>query len=141
MFLESNLFQEKIEGAVLGFSVADALGVPVEFTPREERKLDPVCDMRGDSSHGQPTGTWSDDTSMALCVIHSLIEKGIDYEDQMSRFADWAENANYTATGEVFDIGRATLHAISIFLHGKPALKCGETSENCTTSLIRIQAA
>ena len=140
MLPDTNHFIKQIAGAILGFAVADALGVPVEFTTREERKLDPVCDMRGDGSHEQPAGTWSDDTSMTLCMIHSLIEKGIDYEDQMSRFADWAENANYTATGEVFDMGRTTLYAIRNYLHGKPALKCGDTAETAcgNGSLMRI---
>ena len=35
------LFQ-RIEGAIIGFAVGDALGVPVEFSTREERRLDPV---------------------------------------------------------------------------------------------------
>ena len=105
---ETLSFVRSVEGAVLGFAVADALGVPVEFTAREELRQDPVCDMRGGGFHGQTAGTWSDDTSMTLCMIHSLIEKGIDYEDQMARFADWMVNGNYTATGNVFDIGNAT---------------------------------
>ena len=120
---ESLSFIRHVEGAVLGFAVADALGVPVEFTSREERRQDPVCDMRGGGTHEQPAGTWSDDTSMTLCLIHSLTEKGIDYEDQMARFADWMVNGNYTATGNVFDIGNATQRAISNHLLGRPALE------------------
>ena len=51
---------EKLEGRVLGglwgAVVGDALGVPVEFTSREERKKDPVTDMRGFGTHHQPPG-------------------------------------------------------------------------------------
>ncbi|MBR4473478.1 MAG: ADP-ribosylglycohydrolase family protein [Oscillospiraceae bacterium] len=137
---ETLSFVRSVEGAVLGFAVADALGVPVEFTTREERRQDPVCDMRGGGTHKQPAGTWSDDTSMTLCMINSLIEKGIDYEDQMARFADWMINGNYTATGTVFDIGTATQRAISNHLLGRPALKCGDRSEDVcgNGSLMRI---
>ena len=137
---ESLSFVRSVEGAVLGFAVADALGVPVEFAAREELRQDPVCDMRGGGFHGQPAGTWSDDTSMTLCLIHSLIEKGIDYEDQMARFADWMVNGNYTATGNVFDIGGATQRAISNHLLGRPALECGDRSEDVcgNGSLMRI---
>ena len=129
MIGDSNHHFQRVEGAVIGFAVADALGVPVEFSIREELRLDPVCGMRSGGTHRQPAGTWSDDTSMTLCMIHSLIEKGIDYEDQMSRFADWMVNGNYTATGEVFDIGGATQYAINNYRHGKPALECGDKDE------------
>ena len=133
-------FFRHVEGAVLGLAVGDALGVPVEFSTREERRRDPVCEMRGGGTHEQPAGTWSDDTSMTLCLIHSLLEKGIDYEDQMARFTDWMVNGNYTATGIVFDIGTATQRAISNHLLGSPALKCGDRSEDVcgNGSLMRI---
>ena len=39
--------KERILGGLWGAIVGDALGVPVEFTSREERKKDPVTDMRG----------------------------------------------------------------------------------------------
>lgn len=140
MYGEPKYFFKFIEGAVLGFATADALGVPVEFTSREQRRQDPVFEMRSGGVHGQTAGTWSDDTSMTLCMIHSLIEKGIDYEDQMARFADWMENGNYTAHGDVFDIGGATHRAINKFLSGNPAINCGDDSENAcgNGSLMRI---
>ena len=140
MVEEPIYFFKRVEGAIIGFAAADALGVPVEFTSRKERRADPVREMRSGGDHGQPAGTWSDDTSMTLCLIHSLIEKGIDYEDQMERFADWMVNGNYTANGNVFDIGTATQRAISNHLCGKPALECGDKAEDVcgNGSLMRI---
>lgn len=140
MYGTKEYFFKAIEGAILGYATADALGVPVEFTSREQRKIDPVQEMRGYGTHRQAAGTWSDDTSMTLCMMHSLIEKGIDYEDQMSRFADWMQNANYTARGEVFDIGGTTHYAIQNYLHGKPALECGDDADHAcgNGSLMRI---
>lgn len=41
---------------------------------------------------------------MTLCTIDSLIEKGIDYDDQMLCFEVWLWNANCTARDEAFDV-------------------------------------
>lgn len=140
MYGDSKYFAEFIEGAVLGFAVGDALGVPVEFSDREARRQDPVYEMRSGGAHSQPAGTWSDDTSMTLCMIHSIVEKGVDFEDQMSRFADWLQNAAYTANGDVFDIGRTTLHSIMNYLRGETALESGDASDAAcgNGSLMRI---
>lgn len=57
---------------MFGLIVGDALGVPVEFTTRADRKADPVVDMREYGTHNQPAGTWSDDSSMALATLDSI---------------------------------------------------------------------
>ena len=133
-------FQQKVKGAILGFVVGDALGVPVEFSDRDVLKQNPVTGMRSGGTHGQPAGTWSDDTSMTLCTIDSLIEKGLDYPDQMLRFCDWLWNASNTAHDEVFDVGGTTKHAVFNFAKKVPPLECGETAENTcgNGSLMRI---
>ncbi len=133
-------FKKQVQGGLLGSAVGDALGVPVEFCSREELSVNPVGSMLGGGTHNQPAGTWSDDTSMTLCTVHSIIEHGIDYADQMSRFSDWLWSANYTAHDEVFDVGNATKQAIFRFVKGTPALECGETAENTcgNGSLMRL---
>jgi ADP-ribosylglycohydrolase len=62
-----------IRAGLLGLAVGDALGVPVEFQPRAQRKIDPVTDMRGYGTHNQPPGTWSDDASLTFCLAESLV--------------------------------------------------------------------
>ena len=109
-------YKEYVEGAILGSVVGDALGVPGEFMTREELRENPITKMIGGGAHGQLPGTWSDDTSMTLCTIDSIIEKGLDYDDQMYRFADWLWNATNTARDEVFDVGGTTKHAIFRFM-------------------------
>ena len=69
--------RNRILDGVMGLCVADALGVPVEFNSREKLKANPVTDMRAYGTHNQPSGTWSDDTSMTLCLLDSLSE-GLD---------------------------------------------------------------
>ena len=72
----------RIDGGLLGLLVGDALGVPVEFSSREQRLADPVTDMRAFGTHNQPAGTWSDDGSLALCTASSLIEAGLIWSTQ-----------------------------------------------------------
>ena len=52
--------KELIKSGVFGVIVGDALGVPVEFTSRAERKADPVIDMREYGTHNQPKVAWCD---------------------------------------------------------------------------------
>lgn len=118
------------KGALLGLAVGDALGVPVEGSRREALRANPVQGMRAYGSHFQPAGTWSDDTSMTLCLMHSLAEKGIDYADQMRRYRDWALEDKYTAHNETFDIGNTTYRSIMCSLEGIPATMCGGSDEH-----------
>ena len=131
--------KDKIMSGVIGLCVADALGVPVEFTSRKSLMQNPVTDMRGYGTYNQPPGTWSDDTSMALCLLDSLAN-GLDYSDIMQKFLLWYEKAEYTPYGNVFDAGIATRKALNRFAQGTPALQCGGTSEydNGNGSIMRI---
>lgn len=131
-----------IKSGIIGFAVGDALGVPVEFTSRESRKKQPINEMLGYGSHKVPEGTWSDDTSMSIAFMDSVIECGsINYDDIMSKFCDWMINDNYTATNWLFDIGITTRNALSSFYTSRTnALNSGEKSENCNGngSLMRM---
>ena len=95
-----------VKNSLVGFAVGDAMGVPLEFEHREKLLEKPVTTMTGYGSYSVPEGVWSDDTSMTLATMDSIIEKnGIDYNDMANRFLNWINNAEYTATNEVFDIG------------------------------------
>lgn len=140
MFGDMKYYYRMLEGAILGSVIGDAFGVPAEFMTREELRKAPITDMIGGGAHNQLPGTWSDDTSMTLCTIDSIIDCGIDYDDQMERFADWLWSASNTARDEVFDVGGATKHAIFRYMKGTSALECGELAENTcgNGSLMRI---
>lgn len=132
----------KSEDGIIGLAVGDALGVPAEFKSREELKFKPITDMIGDGAYNVPAGTWSDDTSMTLATLDSIINtKKIDTNSMADNFLKWFRNAEYTATNEVFDIGRTTLQAIAKYeLKIDDACKCGEKGElsNGNGSLMRI---
>lgn len=132
---------KKVYDGIIGLAIGDAMGVPVEFRSRQEIAKNPVVTMRGYGTHNQPKGTWSDDTSLTLALMDSIVEKGkIDYSDIMHRFSDWLMYNDYTATGEVFDVGNSTSRAIMNYGRGMNPLECGGTSEyeNGNGSLMRI---
>ena len=133
------MFEDAVKKAILGLVVGDALGVPVEFRSREELERDPVNGMRAYGTHHQPAGTWSDDSSMALCLMESLT-RGVDYADMMTRFRRWADEGYMTPYGKVFDMGIATQQVLARFAHGTPPLECGGIGErdNGNGSLMRI---
>lgn len=128
-----------VKGAILGVVVGDALGVPVEFMSREELTACPVTGMREYGTHDQPAGTWSDDSSMTLCLMESLTH-GLDYGDMASTYLCWADDGYWTPHGEVFDMGRATREALVKYAHHVPALECGGDGQwdNGNGSLMRI---
>lgn len=127
---------------IIGFAIGDALGVPVEFKSRQELKANPVTDMMGYGTYNVPLGNWSDDTSMTLATIESIIKTGqINTNDIADRFLNWFRNAEYTATGKIFDIGRTTLQALAKYeLKLDVASNCGQTGEmdNGNGSLMRM---
>lgn len=99
-----------LRDAVYGLAVGDAMGVPWEFSTRGS-----FCatDMTGYGTYGQPAGTWSDDTALTLATCYSIKNKGgIDLADILNCFQDWLYKAQFTATGEVFDVGSSTRIAI-----------------------------
>jgi ADP-ribosyl-[dinitrogen reductase] hydrolase len=132
--------RDRILGGLWGALVGDALGVPVEFKSRATVQANPVADMRGFGSHNQPAGTWSDDGALILCTAESLLHSEFDAQDMGERFVRWMNEAYWTATGVVFDIGGATADALMRIANGTPALQAGGCDEysNGNGSLMRI---
>lgn len=129
-----------ILGGLYGSLVGDALGVPVEFSSRAARKADPVIGMRSCGMHCQPAGTWSDDGSLLLCAVESLVEKGFDTQDMGQRFLRWFDTGHWAAHGLVFDIGNATRNALDRISLGTPAEQAGgrDQYDNGNGSIMRI---
>lgn len=132
---------DEIKAAIFGTVVGDALGVPVEFSSRIQRKEDPVTDMREYGTHKQPKGTWSDDSSMMLATMDSIvIKQEIQFDDIMNRFGKWLSNGEYTPHGKTFDFGRTCENAIRKYHSGVDPRECGGNKENDNGngSLMRI---
>jgi len=129
-------FLYKITSAIIGGAIGDALGVPYEFKKRDTFK---ATDMIGGGTHNQPVGTWSDDTSLTLCLMENIVEGG-DCDALMRKFSDWHKNGYMTPHGKCFDDGHTTFAAIKVFGKGTPANQCGQSGEddNGNGSLMRI---
>ena len=129
-----------IKSAIIGHAVGDALGVPVEFASREELKVSPITKMEGFGTYPFPAGSWSDDTSMTIASLDSLIN-GIDYEDMMYKFCQWLYQDKYTPSDECFDVGNTTSYALHDYWVNKiKPLECGGKKDynNGNGSLMRI---
>lgn len=126
-------------GGLFGFCVGDMLGVPVEFSARSERKKDPVREMRAYGTYHQHFGTWSDDTSLTLCLIDA-VNRGYSIEKVADNFVAYYEKGQFTPHGEVFDIGNSTKTAIEKMSNGANPVECGgvHDSDNGNGSLMRI---
>jgi ADP-ribosyl-[dinitrogen reductase] hydrolase len=105
---------DRYRGCLLGLACGDAVGTTVEFCPRGS--FSPLTDMVGGGPFALAPGQWTDDTSMALCLGTSLLEKGgFDPHDQMTRYLQWKNNGYLSSTGRCFDIGRTVRAALSRF--------------------------
>lgn len=98
-------------GAMLGLAVGDALGAPVEFKARGT--FSSVTKMEAGGPFDLKKGQWTDDTSLALCLGLSLIEKnGFDPYDQIEKYIKWFRDGYMSCTGNCFDIGNTTKAAL-----------------------------
>lgn len=128
-----------LKDSLFGAAVGDALGVPAEFEPRLWRKRHPVTGMTGYGTHGQPPGTWSDDSSLTFCLAEALTGE-LDLNTIATNFKKWLFDHYWTARGEVFDVGNATFDAIHRLAAGMPPERAGSAGEhsNGNGSLMRI---
>jgi len=105
----------RYRGCLLGLAVGDALGAPIEFRP--PGTFEPVIDMKGDGPFNLLPGQWTDDTSLALCLAESLIEKqGFNPVDQLERYCRWFNEGHISSNGTCFDIGTTTRKALQRFM-------------------------
>ncbi len=133
---------EQVRDGMIGLFVGDAVGVPYEFMSRSEIARRPATDMIGYGTHRQPPGTWSDDSTMTMCLLYSLkLHPMLDTDDLGRRFIQWYRQGLWTAHDELFDIGIATRQAIQRIEEADiPAEEAGGTDEysNGNGSLMRI---
>lgn len=82
--------RDRMRSCIYGLAAGDALGVPYEFCGRDTFECTGMADGGAD---GQPAGTWSDDTSMTLCICAGIKRLGtIDTADIAYRFRQWLEH-------------------------------------------------
>ena len=128
---------DRYHGALLGLAVGDALGTTLEF--RAKGSFEPIDEMVGGGPFGLAPGEWTDDTSMALCLAESLVERGFDPCDQMTRYVRWWREGYWSSNGRCFDIGNTVASALRRFEEtGDPMAGSTDRQSAGNGSLMRL---
>jgi ADP-ribosyl-[dinitrogen reductase] hydrolase len=132
------LLRDRYRGALLGLAVGDALGTTLEF--KSPGTFNPITDLIGGGPFRLKPGQWTDDTSMALCLAESLIEKsGFDPKDQMDRYCRWWRDGYLSSTGTCFDIGITVRTALAHYQRsGEPFVGSTDPFSAGNGSLMRL---
>ena len=110
----------RYRGCFVGLAIGDALGAPLEFLKRDS--YEPLTHYQEGGVHAMSKGEYTDDTSMALCLAQSLLEKrGFDAYDQLQKYVQWLYSGYMSTRKEMFDVGITIEESLEYFL------KTGET--------------
>lgn len=135
---QSASVEDRAVGCFLGLAIGDAVGTTLEFKARDT--YEHITDMVGGGPFKLKPGQWTDDTSMALCLAESLLEKGeLDPADLMDRFRRWRDEGHNSVTGKCFDIGITTTQAISRYVkNGNPLAGSTDANTAGNGSIMRL---
>lgn len=128
--------RDRFRGCLRGLAVGDALGTTLEFRP--PGTFEPIDDLVGGGPFGLRPGEWTDDTSMALCLAESLLERGFDPHDQLTRYARWWQDGYLSSTGSCFDIGGTVEPALEDFVRSGRTRRPRDPRGAGNGSLMRI---
>ncbi len=100
---------DRLRGCLMGLACGDALGAPLEFHSAAEveaRHPGGVTDMVagwGDSAEHLP-GDTTDDSEMAIALLHSLVHcGGYNADDAFNAYREWLDSAPMDAGQTVMD--------------------------------------
>ncbi len=128
----------KAKGSLYGLYIGDALGAPLEFQNMDG--IDGITDYVDGGVHSVKRGQFTDDTSMTLALMDSLVTAGgFDHRDQMERYVKWQRDGEYSSKGFCFDIGITTTRALLKFRQiGDPIAGGTEYQNSGNGSLMRL---
>jgi len=129
---------ERYRGSFLGLAAGDALGAPLESMP--PGSFEPLEEMTGGGIFDLEPGQWTDDTTLALCLAESLIQKkGFDPVDQLERYLRWHREGHLSSTGKPFGIGVTTRGSLLRFEETHDPVSTATAPETATNgSLMRM---
>lgn len=116
---------DKQLGMLMGLVVGDCLGSPIQFSDKDAHPK--ITSMEPCPVFHLPPGYWTDDSSMAFCVMDSFVRKGYDLQDIANTFVQWYDHGYRSSIDHAFDIGFATSSAIA-------GIKCGRLSNGSENS-------
>lgn len=132
--------ENRMKGCFYGCAVGDALGCPLENAWRDTVPL--VTEMIPSTNYGGlPAGSWTDDTSMMLCLAASMAACGgkVNANSELTHYVEWFRNGYLSVNGKCFDIGSITKYALLKFIHtGTPIDEPADELQQGNGSLMRI---
>lgn len=128
--------KDRVTGMLWGLIVGDALGSPIQFSEKDDHPW--ITEMVDCPVFRLPPGYWTDDGSMALCVMDSFTRrKGYDLSDIGNTFVKWLfEGYLSSVDGQAFDIGMATENSVVEIRRG--SLVNGVESSQGNGSIMRF---
>lgn len=129
--------KNKVKGMLWGLIVGDAFGSPIQFSTKDGHKW--LSEMEDCPVFNLPKGYWTDDGSMALCIIDSYIrQRDYDLKDIAQTFAKWYFDGYLSSVpGQSFDVGGATQKSIIAFHHSGNLVNGSEESQG-NGSIMRL---
>ena len=90
--MENGFLKDRFKSTLLGLTIGDALGAPLEFMSQAEiaERFGVVRDMLGGGWLDLQPGDVTDDTEMMMCIAESLVQKlKFDPDDIALKFLQW----------------------------------------------------
>lgn len=111
----SDSFRDKCKGAIFGTIVGDALFQPIEFSSKLGHPW--IDKMTYGKVWGIPTGCYTDDSSMMLCIMQGFLDdpKYNTIHNIAKAFVRWMDEGLWSATGNCFDIGNSCRSGLMAF--------------------------
>jgi ADP-ribosyl-[dinitrogen reductase] hydrolase len=136
--MDSNELRNRCVGAIVGYAIGDALGMPVEFLSRDQIRRyygKPISGFirahPGHASDHLPEGSYTDNTQMMLATAECLIEcKKMDPACQADAMLSW-----YLNTAPHRTPSTANLRACKHLSTGRPWNKSGVFSSGCSAAM------
>ena len=133
---EKEVRHDRAKGMLWGLIVGDCLGSPIQFAGKDAHPW--ITEMEVCPVFGLPPGCWTDDGSMALCIMDSYVRKGgYDLGDVGATFVKWLREGYLSSVeGKSFDVGGATYDGVEAIARG--SLVNGEEESQGNGSLMRF---
>lgn len=130
----------KLKDAIYGFAVGDAMGVPFEFLKRGTFECNNMTKAKFPNPRCiLPEGTWSDDTSLMLCVLDALnysSDKKEIYRKYRSNCIKWLSYGAFSCGR--FDVGVSTFKGILSMMLRIPNRSARNYHSNGNGGLMKI---
>lgn len=129
--------KKRLKGMLWGLIVGDAFGSPIQFSSKDGHAH--ITEMVECPVFNLPAGYWTDDGSMALCVMDSYVRcNGYDLTDIAKTFVRWLKEGYLSSIpGRSFDVGGATFSSLSDFSKTGSLVNGSENSQG-NGSIMRL---